>query len=389
MRLIYLAILVLLISSVFYAHAKESDDNGIAFSEFTLYSGDTIDIGDYTAELIEIQSVRDGLAVMKVSKVGGRLDEQRAFLVNSANSFDGGAEDGGLTITVTDIFDDQSAKVRVEYLKDMGTPTKHAAEGGQRTTGVSPDLTVQKSFDKTNLSVGDEVKVTVTVKNIGTDTASNIQVEDLPPISEFSYIAGYPPKIKETLNPGESDYAVYVMDAVKEGSVKVPAIEVTYSDSKKNSKSNTSQPFDALTAPKSKPNIEILLHGPAPMKDGDKGILNVSVINTGNAPATSIQIQSDIAPQDGLALTGVDRTIPRIDPGGMENYSAQLVGTRSGNYTISLKASFQDGEATMLSECRTDVAIQEREYKYLYYLLIIPIIAIALLVFKRYREYKY
>lgn len=388
MRLIYLTILILLVFSVSSIHGKASDDE-VAFSDFTLYIGDAIDIGDYTVQLIEIQSVRDGLAIMKVSKPGSNLDEQRALLVNNANSFDGGADDNGITITLIDIFDEQSAKVRVEYPKSLGNPRKYSAERTQRTTGGMPDLVVQKVFDKKNLSVGDEVEVTVTVKNVGKDVASGIQVEDLPPIAEFAYIGGYPPKIKETLNPGESDYAVYVMDAVKDGSITVPAIEVKYSDSKKNIKSNTSQPFDIVINPKSKPDIKIKIGGPGTIENGEKSILNISIINAGTAPATGVQIQSMINPSDGLASTGLDKMIPRIDPGKAENYSVEMVGKRSGNYTIDLKASFQAGDGMMLAEGTKGVNVREQEYKYLYYLVIIPILAIAAWIFKRYREYKY
>ena len=97
---------------------------------------------------------------------------------------------------------------------------------------TDPILSVQKSFDQNQINVGDEVKVTITVKNTGTGQAQNINVEDLPPLPEFSYVAGYPPKIKDTLDPGESDSAVYVMSAVKEGSIRVPAVLVSYTDSK-------------------------------------------------------------------------------------------------------------------------------------------------------------
>ncbi len=389
MRLIYLVIIAVLISSAFCVFAKESDDDEVTFSDFTLSTGDSIDIGSYTAELIEIESVQDGLAVIKVSKVGGRLDEQRAFLINSANSFDGGADDDGLTITVIDIFDEKSAKLRVEYKNSLGTPRKHSSDTTSKATGGTPDLVISKIFDKTNLSVGDEVKVTVTVKNVGTDTASSIQVEDLPPIPEFTYIAGYPPKIKETLKPGESDYAMYVMDAAKEGEIKVPAIDVSYTDSKKKVKSNTSEPFEVLINPKSKPDIKIQIQTSGPIKNGEKIILNVSVINQGRAPATSIQIQSDVSPAEGLTVTGLDRTFSRLEPGEQQAYSAELVGKHSGNYTISLKASYQGGDEMMLKESRTEVVVLEQEYKYLYYLLILPVIAIAAWVFRRYREYKY
>lgn len=390
MRLIYPAIFVLLIFSISGVHCStSSSSNEVAFSDFTLYQGDSIDVGGYTAQLIEIQSIRDGLAVMKISKPGGALDEQRALLLNNENSFDGGADDGGITITLVDIFDEQSAKVRIEYPKDLGNPRKHSTDRSQKTAGSLPVLVIQKAFDKNNLSVGDEVKVTVAVKNIGTDTASGVDVEDLPPISEFAYIAGYPPKIKDTLNPGESDSAIYVMDAVKDGPITVPAIEVKYSDPKKNIKSNSSQPFNVVVNPRSKPDIRIMLIAPASIKSGEKGILNVSVINSGRAPATSVQIQSFVNPSDGLTSDGLDKTIPKIEPGKAENYSVELGGKQSGNYTIDLKASYLGGDEMRLAEGKADVNVKEQEYKYLYYLVIIPILAIAAWIFKRYREYKY
>ncbi len=107
---------------------KPDDSDEMTFKDFTLNIGDRIDLGDYQMELIEIQSVRDGLVVMRISKVGGSLDEQRALLLDSPNNFDGGAENKGITITVADIFDEQSAKVRIEYSQGLGTPRKHASD---------------------------------------------------------------------------------------------------------------------------------------------------------------------------------------------------------------------------------------------------------------------
>jgi uncharacterized repeat protein (TIGR01451 family) len=385
-QLIYLAAFVLLIHIV---HASNSsDEDTVTFTDFTLNIGDRIDIGDYQAELIEIQSVKDGLAVMRVSKVGGALDEQRAFLQDSANNFDGGAEEGGITITVTDIFDDQSARVRVEYKEGLGTARKHTSERPSVPSDV-PNLVVEKSFDKNQISVGDEVKVTVTVKNIGTGQALDIRTEDLPPLPEFSYIAGYPPKIRDTLDPGEADSAVYVMSAVKEGSIRVPAIQVSYTDSKKNAKSNNSEPFNVLISPKSRPNLVIKLVPSGPIATGGKGMLNVSLSNTGKASATKVEIEGEIKPPDGLEAIGLDRSFFEIPPEQDANYSVELMGEKAGNYTVSLKASFQGGDVAMIQEGKVEVVVLEREYKYLYLLPILPIIVIVAWMYKRYREYKY
>jgi uncharacterized repeat protein (TIGR01451 family) len=389
MRWICLVVLLsLILLSVFAAGASESKDNGVVFNDFTLYIGDSINIGDYRAELVEIQSVKDGLVVMHVSKVGGGLDEQRALLQNSANDFDGGSDGGGITLTVTDIFDDQSAKVRVEYQSSLGTARKQTSEK-PRTPADVPNLVVQKSFDRNQLSVGDDVDVTISVKNTGTGLASNIKVEDLPPLPEFSYKAGYPPRINQNLEPGESDSAVYVMSAVKEGSIRVPAIQVSYSDSKKNTKSNNSEPFNVIINPMSKPDLQITLTPSGPIPNGGKGVLNISLANAGKASATRIEISADIKPSEGLEAEGLEKSFFEIMPGKKENYSAQLLGEKAGNYTVQLRASFQGGNEAMFRESETEVVVLEREYKYIYLLLIVPVVVIAGWLYRRYKEYKY
>ncbi len=385
MLLICIAAFILLIIAV---QAKEDSGDEVTFSDFTLYSGDSINVGDYRSELVEIQSVRDGIVVMRVTKIGGALDEQRALLQNNANNFDGGSEEGGLTITVMDIFDEQSAKVRAEYKESLGNAHKRTSNR-PKTSGDLPSLKIKKSFDKDVLSVGDDVQVTVDVKNVGTGPASNIALEDLPPLPEFSYVAGYPPKIKENLDASESDSAVYVIKAVHEGSIRVPAITIRYQDSKKNAKFNTSEPFNVQINPKDKPDLDIRLGTPAPLTEGGKGSLNVSITNIGKVAAAIVEIKPEIQPFDGLEVVGLEKTYSKIPPGGEEVYSAELTGKKAGNYTITLKASFEDEDETIFRESTTEVAVMAREYKYLYYLLVLPVIVIAVWIYRRYREYKY
>lgn len=389
-HLTYLTIFVLLIQAFYFGAvcAKETNDDQVTYTDFTLNIGDRIDIGDYQVELIEIQSTKDGIVVIRVSKVGGALDEQRAFLQNSANNFDGGSENGGITITLTDIPDDQSAKVRIEYQEILGTPRRHASERPAAQLD-KPILSVQESFDRNQMNVGDEVKVTIAVKNIGTGQALDIKAEDTPPLPEFSYIAGYPPKIKETLDPGESDSAVYLMSAVKEGSIRVPAIQVSYADSKKNVRSNNSEPFNVLINPKSKANLAIKLTVPGPVQVGGKGVLNVSLSNMGMATAARIELQGEIRPPEGLEVTGLDKSFFEILPEKRVNYSAVLSGIAPGNYTVRLKASYDGGDGAMIQEGTTEVVVLEQEYKYQYLLLIIPIIVIIAWMYRRYKVYKY
>ncbi len=392
-RPIYLPCLVYLLFSILLmqaAHAKEATDNSdeVTFKDYTLNIGDRIDLGDYQMELIEIQSVRDGLVVMRISKVGGSLDEQRALLLDSPNNFDGGAENKGITITVADIFDEQSAKVRIEYIQSLGSPRKHASERPALALD-KPELLVQKSFDRNQMSVGDAVKVTVTVKNTGTGQALGIKAEDIPPLPEFTYVAGYPPKIKETIDPGQSDSAVYVMNAVKEGSIRVPAMMVSYTDVKKNAKSNSSEPFNILISPKSKADLAIKLTSSGPVALDGESMLNISISNLGTASASRIEADGTVVPSEGLQVTGLEKSFFEIMPGAEVNYSASLLGQSPGNYIIHLKVNYDGGDGSVIREGTSEVIVLEREYKYQYLLLIIPITIIIAWMYRRYREYKY
>lgn len=98
------------------ADKSEKDEDEIIYNDFTLGIGDRIDISNYRVELIEIQSVKDGIAVLQVSKIGGGLDEQRAFLENRANNFIG-AEMGHYPYSGRHILDESSARVRIEHRK--------------------------------------------------------------------------------------------------------------------------------------------------------------------------------------------------------------------------------------------------------------------------------
>ena len=392
-RLVYLPCLAYLLFSILLiqsACAKEANDNDdeVAFKDFTLNIGDRIDLGDYQMELIEIQSIRDGLVVMRVSTVGGSLDEQRALLQDSPNNFDRGAENGGVTITIADIFDEQSVKVRIEYTQGLGTPRKRASERPAQALD-KPELFVQKTFDKNQMSVGDEVKVTITVKNIGTGQALGINAEDIPPLPEFSYVAGYPPKIKETIDSGQSDSAIYVMNAVKEGTIRIPAIRVSFTDAKKNVKSNSSEPFNIVISPKNKADLAIKLTRLVPIALDGEGMLNISISNLGKAPATRIEADGAVMPTDGLQVTGLEKSFFEILPGADVNYPARLLGQKAGNYTIRLRVNYDGGDGYVIREGTAQVVVLEREYKYQYLLLIIPIAFITAWMYRRYREYKY
>ena len=386
MTFVCLILALLLIGAV--CSAKSDEDDEIGFRDFSLNIGDRVELDDYQIELIEIQSIRDGLVVMRVSRVGGSLDEQRALLLDSPNNFDGGADGGGITITIADIFDEQSARIRLEYEQELGTPRKRASD---RPAAVpeKPDLWVDKSFDKMEMNVGDEAKVSITIKNNGTGQATGIEVQDTPPLPQFTYITGYPPKIKETLDPGQSDSAVYLVNAATEGTISIPAVLVSYADSKGNSLSNRTEPLSIVIHPKSRADLTINIEGNMSLALEEEGQLNISILNSGSASAAKIEVTGEVSPTEGLEAAGLDKSFFEIAPGEEAAFSACIRGQRPGDYAIQLKANYNDGEGLAIKEATARVTILQREYKYQYLLVLIPIAIASFWIYRRHREYKY
>jgi uncharacterized repeat protein (TIGR01451 family) len=398
MRLIYLAVLVLLVSSTVLtpmaAAASDEDDdedNEITSREFSLRAGDGVKIGDYRVELISVVSVMDGLIEVKVWKRASDFEDWRVMEDHRDANFDDGAERGGLTLTVIDIFDEDTVRMRAEYRTDYGYPQKYVTERALAPKKL-PKLEVATTVDRTEISVGDEVKLTITVKNVGNDTARDVTIQDSPPLPQFRYLAGYPPKIKNQLQPGESDLAVYSMVAATEGEVKMPATVARYADSKSTIYSASSPSIKIEIKPKRRPDLVVDVDPPGPIKHGDQGTINVTVKNDGDASAYRVEVKAEVESQgDGLELVkgSLDESFFEIPPGESETYSATFKGSRSGSYAIDLKASYQGDGEMMQKETAFEVAVQEREYKYLYYLPIVPVLIIGIWLFRRYREYKY
>lgn len=404
MRLIYLMLLVaVLVSSIQLAPLAvgasddddddndDNDDNDVTSREFSFNVGEGVKIGDYRVELISVVSVVDGLIEVRVWKRANDFEDWRVLEDHRDASFDDGADRGGLTLTVTDIFDEDTVRMRAEYRTDYGYPSKYVTERAMAPKNL-PKLDVEMAADRDEISVGDEVKITITVKNTGNDTARSVTIQDSPPLPEFRYMAGYPPKIKSELQAGESDLAVYSMVAATEGEVEVPATVARYADSKSTTSSASSSSIKIEIKPKRKPSLVLNVETPETIKHGGQGTINITVKNEGDASAYRVEVTAEPkSGGDGLGLVdrSLDESFFEIPPGESENYSATISGSRAGSYTFALKASYEGDGEMMRTETNFEVSVLEREYKYLYYLPIVPVLIIGVWLFRRYKEYKY
>jgi hypothetical protein len=118
-------------------------------------------------------------------------------------------------------------------------------------------------------------------------------------------------------------------------------------------------------------------------------MLNISITNSGTASATRIEVDGTVMPSVGLQVTGLEKSFFEIVPGKDGNYSARLLGQSPGNYTIGIKVNYDGGDGSVIRDASAQVVVLDREYKYQYLLLIIPITIIIAWIYRRYRVYKY
>jgi uncharacterized repeat protein (TIGR01451 family) len=96
-----------------------------------------------------------------------------------------------------------------------------------------PDITVTKTVDKQQLSIGDSLNVTVTALNTG-DVSANIKMNDtLPPGTK---LLGGKTSSRQILKSGGGSMSInYTLQMDTEGEVKLPACKANFYDLSKNS----------------------------------------------------------------------------------------------------------------------------------------------------------
>jgi uncharacterized membrane protein len=180
-----------------------------------------------------------------------------------------------------------------------------------------------------------------------------------------------------------------MVNAAKEGTISNPAVLISYADSKGNSMSNRSEPFSITIRPRSRADLTINADDNITLALEEEGQLNISILNSGSASATKIEVTGDVRPAGGLVVAGLDKSFFEILPGDKAAFSASIHGQKPGDYAIHLKANYDDGEGLAIREATARVTVLQREYKYQYLLAIIPIAIVSVWIYRRHREYKY
>lgn len=273
-------------------------------------------------------------------------------------------------------------------------------------------------MDKSEISVGETVRVTVTVENTGDDDAIDIVFSD-PQQAKFvliDNILGEPGRID--VEDGDSPKKIYVYDlkATEAGTFSLNPTTASFTNEAGMDfpDASSNSPTVIVSAGEDLVNADLefttTLDKYTVNRNGEiQGIIKIK--NNGDAPATAVTV--DIIVPDGLEFQGgsgieVISNVPTIY---LESFGVQqekeftftLKAAEVGTYTLSMENSylFDNGVDTQLEEVTSDyvtnnIYVTKGEYDHLLeqpiYVYVIPLViigAIAGWLYYRHKQYKF
>lgn len=352
-------------------------------------------------------------------------DEVDSFLINEGDSYDFDFEDDGeITVTLVSVSSGTLPVVRVSILVNdyriSDLFENDVIDGGHEYAVYSgtPELEIVKSVDKSEISVGETVRVTVTVENTGDDDAIDIVFSD-PQQAKFvliDNILGEPGRID--VEDGDSPKKIYVYDlkATEAGTFSLNPTTASFTNEAGMDfpDASSNSPTVIVGAGEDLVNADLeftttIDKYTVNRNDEIQGIITIK--NNGDAPATAVTV--DIIIPDGLEFQGgpgieVISNVPTIylESFGVQQekeFAFKLKAAEVGTYTLSMENSylFNNGVDTQLEEVTSDsvtnnIYVVKGEYDHLFeqpiYVYVIPLVIIGAIVgwlYHRHKQYKF
>ncbi|KAF5417450.1 MAG: hypothetical protein C5S48_00350 [Candidatus Methanogaster sp.] len=297
----------------------------------------------------------------------------------------------GLPIGVTlDAVFSNAAFFVIESSTDLYITDQQAGEVETEAVTV-PKLTITRTIDPNSAEVGQTVKVTLTIKNSGNGTATDIMLDE-GTIAK-TYKDGCPTTIDDIAAGATEriEYDLKIGDDVQPGAREMPASVLNYKGESGDSYSTESQSsvLEILAKEVLLPELTISIDPiDYVVTCGDDLLMVVTITNVGNATSEKVYVKGDLPTGVRLVKGGeLEPVYESIKPDKSEEYEVTLVANEEGKHVVEMKAMWADEEATAVFEFRTEKSGLEKYY--IYIIAAIPILLILLWIIKRRREYSY
>ncbi|TQD25036.1 BatD family protein [Methanolobus vulcani] len=414
-------LLVISFCMVFFCLALAGNAAAVEIYNGSITTGDGYQLNNFVIDVTDAFPSAE-TASFYVYENGEEVD---SFLLSEGDTYEFDFEDDAeITVGLVSVSSGTLPVVRVSIsitnyrVSDLFE--SDVIDGGSEYAVYSgtPELEIVKSIDKSEIDVGDVVRVTVTVENTGDDDAVDVVFSD-PQQAKFilvDNILGDPGKID--VGDGDSPKKIYVYDlkATEAGTFSLNPVTASFTneagldfdDASSNSPTVIVNAAENLvtadlefttTLDKYTVNRNDEIHG------------TITIKNNGDAPATAVTV--DFMLPDGLEFqSGSDiEVISGVPTIYLESFGVQqekeftftVKATEVGTYTLSMENSylFDNGVDTQLEEVTSEsvtnkIYVVKGEYDYLFeqpiYVYVIPLViigAIAGWIYYRHKQYKF
>ena len=397
-RIIIHSILFLYLIILFMGVTSAADNT---FDE-KIYEGDGYQINNYFIEVSDIM-LFDGDLILEVTIYQLKSDGSYEELTTSTTVSEGKRrlkyQSGSVEITVNEknltsqytIIDITTAGIVIEY--------ETAVDGGVSNANYigKPSLILTKEVDKSNVEIGDIIRVTIKAKNTGNGMAKRISI-DLGITPGFTFKSNIYTTYPTELGIGSSftQMFIYEIQAANGGTFALNPATATYSSSVFDDEYTSSSNSPSVTVAAEAVETSVLdlkvIADETKLKRGDVITFTIHVENQNDVPASTIRIEP-IIPRNMTYISGSeDINIISEKPVIQESvYGARY----EKDYTITLKAD-EIGSNELIVELTYDNGtgimsnkeissgtfyIEEGEFDYLaeypFYIYLTPVLIIV------------
>ncbi|WP_340820424.1 BatD family protein [Methanolobus sp. WCC4] len=386
----------------------------------TITTGDGYQINNFVIDLTDAFPSAES-ASFYVYNNGNEVDD---FLINEGDSYEFDFEDDAtIEVTLVSVSSGTLPVARVSIVLTGYSINDvfeyDVVDGGHKYAVYSgtPELEITKTVDKSDISVGDLVRVTVTVENVGDDKATDVIFQE-PQQAKFLLYESFVTQTGETtVDVGESKTLfVYQLKATEEGTYTLSPTTATFSNAAGADFSRASSNSPVITVEAGEDlvnaNIEFKTTLDKYTVSRNEDIQGtISIKNTGDTSASGVTVNF-IVPE-GLEFEGGSgiETISGVPTIYLESFGVQqekeysftLKGSEVGTYTISTEESYlyDNGVDAQLQKVGLDsvtnsIYVTKGKYDHLLeqpiYVYILPIViigAIAGWIYYRHKQYKF
>ncbi|MBC2697816.1 MAG: DUF11 domain-containing protein [ANME-2 cluster archaeon] len=369
-----------------------------------IYEGDGYQINNYFIEVSDIM-LFDGDLILEVTiyqlKPDGSYEELTTSTTVSEEKRRLKYQSGSVEITVNEknltsqytIIDITTAGIVIEY--------ETAVDGGVSNANYigKPSLILTKEVDKSNVEIGDIIRVTIKAKNTGNGIAKRISI-DLGITPGFTFKSNIYTTYPTELGIGSSftQMFIYEIQAANGGTFALNPATATYSSSVFDDKYSSTSDSPSVTVAAEAVETSVLdlkvIADETKLKRGDVITFTIHVENQKDVPASTIRIEP-IIPGNMTYISGSeDINIVSEKPVIQESvygaryekdYTITLKADEIGSNELIVKLTYDNGTGIMSNKeiSSGTFYIEEGEFDYLaeypLYIYLTPVLIVVVI----------